>query len=234
MASCVRRLSLSVVLKVRPRPGAPAPPLFAWPSDLPRVDGHILSTHLLMERYCHPNAFGTSFPVVYTARRGRGVRWAWAGVRFRPSCRSPLGEVSAGDVRPRRGPNTAASFRCSSHGAFGRQSWRPAAWAARCWGTGASGAPRGRRGLGAPPRCPGPQGPRESVPPAKGVPPACRDGNASVLVRFRLHFLLWALRSLDLGLERELLQQGLRARLQGHGIPLAAHGTLVSATLTGE
>ncbi|ELK19344.1 Transmembrane protease, serine 9 [Pteropus alecto] len=61
-----------------------------------------------------------------------------------------------------------------------------------------------------------------------------RDGNASVLVRFRLHFLLLALRSLDLGLERELLQQGLRARLQGHGIPLAAHGTLVSAMLTGK
>uniref|UniRef100_G1PQI0 Transmembrane serine protease 9 n=1 Tax=Myotis lucifugus TaxID=59463 RepID=G1PQI0_MYOLU len=61
-----------------------------------------------------------------------------------------------------------------------------------------------------------------------------RDGNSSVLVRFRLHFLLLALRSLDRGLERELLQQGLRARLQGHGIPLAAHGTIVSAELTGS
>ncbi|XP_015422493.1 PREDICTED: transmembrane protease serine 9 [Myotis davidii] len=49
-----------------------------------------------------------------------------------------------------------------------------------------------------------------------------------------LHFLLLALRSLDRGLERELLQQGLRARLQGHGIPLAAHGTIVSAELTGN
>lgn len=53
-------------------------------------------------------------------------------------------------------------------------------------------------------------------------------------MRFRLHFLLLALRSLDRGLERELLQQGLRARLQGHGIPLAAHGTIVSAELTGK
>ncbi|EPQ03130.1 Transmembrane protease serine 9 [Myotis brandtii] len=61
-----------------------------------------------------------------------------------------------------------------------------------------------------------------------------RDGNSSVLVRFRLHFLLLALRSLDRGLEQELLQQGLRARLQGHGIPLAAHGTIVSAELTGN
>nr|KAF6350416.1 transmembrane serine protease 9 [Myotis myotis] len=61
-----------------------------------------------------------------------------------------------------------------------------------------------------------------------------RDGNSSVLVRFRLHFLLLALRSLDRGLERELLQRGLRARLQGHGIPLAAHGTIVSAQLTGS
>ncbi|XP_016065250.1 PREDICTED: transmembrane protease serine 9 [Miniopterus natalensis] len=49
-----------------------------------------------------------------------------------------------------------------------------------------------------------------------------------------LHFLLLVLQSLDLGLEQELLQQGLRERLQGHGIPLAAHGTIVSAELTGN
>ncbi|XP_072644050.1 transmembrane protease serine 9 isoform X3 [Canis lupus baileyi] len=61
-----------------------------------------------------------------------------------------------------------------------------------------------------------------------------RDGNSSVLVHFRLHFLLQALQSLSLGLEEELLQQGLRARLQGHGIPLAAHGTIVSAELRGS
>ncbi|XP_073743417.1 transmembrane protease serine 9 isoform X3 [Callorhinus ursinus] len=61
-----------------------------------------------------------------------------------------------------------------------------------------------------------------------------RDGNSSVFVHFRLHFLLQALQSLSLGLEEELLQQGLRARLQGHGIPLAAHGTIVSAELTGN
>ncbi|XP_030895408.1 transmembrane protease serine 9-like, partial [Leptonychotes weddellii] len=61
-----------------------------------------------------------------------------------------------------------------------------------------------------------------------------RDGNSSVFVHFRLHFLLQALQSLSLGLEEELLQQGLRARLQGHGIPLAAHGTIVSAELTGS
>ena len=53
-------------------------------------------------------------------------------------------------------------------------------------------------------------------------------------MHFRLHFLLLALRSLDLRLEQELLQQGLRARLQGHGIPLAAHGTIVSAELIGK
>ncbi|KAF0882070.1 TMPS9 protease, partial [Crocuta crocuta] len=55
-----------------------------------------------------------------------------------------------------------------------------------------------------------------------------------VFVHFRLHFLLQALQSLSLGLEEELLQQGLRARLQGRGIPLAAHGTIMSAQLTGN
>ncbi|XP_066199160.1 transmembrane protease serine 9 [Saccopteryx leptura] len=61
-----------------------------------------------------------------------------------------------------------------------------------------------------------------------------RDGNSSVLVHFRLHFLLLALQSLDLGLEQELLQQGLHVALQDHGIPLAAYGTIVSAELTGN
>ncbi|XP_074207295.1 transmembrane protease serine 9 isoform X3 [Camelus bactrianus] len=61
-----------------------------------------------------------------------------------------------------------------------------------------------------------------------------RDGNSSVLVHFRLHFLQQALRTLSLGLEEELLQQGLRAGLQGRGIPLAAYGTIVSAQLTGS
>uniref|UniRef100_A0A8C9K9G3 Peptidase S1 domain-containing protein n=1 Tax=Panthera tigris altaica TaxID=74533 RepID=A0A8C9K9G3_PANTA len=56
----------------------------------------------------------------------------------------------------------------------------------------------------------------------------------TVFVHFRLHFLLQASQSLSLGLEEELLRQGLRARLQGHGIPLAAHGTIVSAQLTGN
>lgn len=74
----------------------------------------------------------------------------------------------------------------------------------------------------------------EGSPPPTGLCPRCRDGNSSVLVHFRLHFLLLALRSLDLGLEQELLQQGLRARLRGHGISLASHGTIVSAELTGK
>ncbi|XP_004688964.1 PREDICTED: transmembrane protease serine 9 [Condylura cristata] len=62
-----------------------------------------------------------------------------------------------------------------------------------------------------------------------------RAGNASVLVRFRLHFLfpgLWGPRP---GLEEErLLQEGLRARLRGPGLALAAYGTILSAELRGE
>ncbi|XP_010826734.1 PREDICTED: LOW QUALITY PROTEIN: transmembrane protease serine 9 [Bison bison bison] len=60
------------------------------------------------------------------------------------------------------------------------------------------------------------------------------EGNASVLVRFRLHFLLLALWTPSPGLEEQLLQQGLHARLQGLGIPLAPYGTIVSAQLTGS
>ncbi|XP_044608122.2 transmembrane protease serine 9 [Equus asinus] len=61
-----------------------------------------------------------------------------------------------------------------------------------------------------------------------------RNGNSSVLVHFRLHFVLQALETLSPGLEEELLQRGLRARLQGRGLPLAAYGTIVSAQLIGN
>lgn len=71
-------------------------------------------------------------------------------------------------------------------------------------------------------------------PPVHGLLSPCRDGNSSVFVHFRLHFLLRGLRSLSLGLEEELLRQGLRARLRGRGIPLAAHGAILSAELTGK
>uniref|UniRef100_G3S3C4 Transmembrane serine protease 9 n=1 Tax=Gorilla gorilla gorilla TaxID=9595 RepID=G3S3C4_GORGO len=61
-----------------------------------------------------------------------------------------------------------------------------------------------------------------------------RDGNSSVLVHFQLHFLLRPLQTLSLGLEEELLQRGIRARLREHGISLAAYGTIASAELTGR
>ncbi|KAF5915691.1 hypothetical protein HPG69_005626 [Diceros bicornis minor] len=61
-----------------------------------------------------------------------------------------------------------------------------------------------------------------------------RDGNSSILVHFRLHFLLQALGTLSLGLEEELLQRGLSSRLWGHGLPVAAYGTIVSAQLVGK
>uniref|UniRef100_A0A2K6T4C3 Transmembrane serine protease 9 n=1 Tax=Saimiri boliviensis boliviensis TaxID=39432 RepID=A0A2K6T4C3_SAIBB len=56
----------------------------------------------------------------------------------------------------------------------------------------------------------------------------------TVLVHFRLHFLLQPLQTLSLGLEEEILQEGIRARLREQGISLAAYGTIVSAELTGE
>nr|XP_005888448.1 PREDICTED: transmembrane protease serine 9 [Bos mutus] len=49
-----------------------------------------------------------------------------------------------------------------------------------------------------------------------------------------LHFLLLALWTPSPGLEEQLLQRGLHARLQGLGIPLAPYGTIVSAQLTGS
>ncbi|KFO28867.1 Transmembrane protease serine 9 [Fukomys damarensis] len=61
-----------------------------------------------------------------------------------------------------------------------------------------------------------------------------REGNSSVLVHFRLHFLLRALQSLSLDLEEELLQRGIREKLRESSISLAAYGTIVSAELTGS
>uniref|UniRef100_G3U6L4 Peptidase S1 domain-containing protein n=1 Tax=Loxodonta africana TaxID=9785 RepID=G3U6L4_LOXAF len=49
-----------------------------------------------------------------------------------------------------------------------------------------------------------------------------------------MHFLLRAVHTLSLGMEEQVLQQGLRARLGDHGVPLAAYGTIVSAELTGS
>uniref|UniRef100_A0A2K6CML5 Transmembrane serine protease 9 n=1 Tax=Macaca nemestrina TaxID=9545 RepID=A0A2K6CML5_MACNE len=54
----------------------------------------------------------------------------------------------------------------------------------------------------------------------------------TVLVHFRLRFLLRPLQTLSLGLEEELLQRGIQARLRERGISLAAYGTIVSAELT--
>ncbi|XP_037054119.1 transmembrane protease serine 9 [Peromyscus leucopus] len=61
-----------------------------------------------------------------------------------------------------------------------------------------------------------------------------RDGNSSVFVHFRLHFLLRALQPLSLDQEEDILQKGLQARLGEHGLPLAAYGTIVSVELTGR
>lgn len=61
-----------------------------------------------------------------------------------------------------------------------------------------------------------------------------REGNSSVLVRFRLHFLLRTFQSLSLDLEEELLQRGIWEKLRESGISLAPYGTIVSAELTGE
>ncbi|XP_021564685.1 transmembrane protease serine 9-like, partial [Carlito syrichta] len=59
-------------------------------------------------------------------------------------------------------------------------------------------------------------------------------GNASVLVHFQLRFLRRTFQTLSPGLEEALLQQGLRAKLQGRGLPVAPYGTIVSAELTGS
>ncbi|XP_038167635.1 transmembrane protease serine 9 isoform X1 [Arvicola amphibius] len=61
-----------------------------------------------------------------------------------------------------------------------------------------------------------------------------RDGNSSIFVHFRLHFLFRAFQPLNLDQEEDILQKGIQARLQGHGLSLAAYGTIVSVELTGR
>ncbi|XP_020864530.1 transmembrane protease serine 9 isoform X2 [Phascolarctos cinereus] len=61
-----------------------------------------------------------------------------------------------------------------------------------------------------------------------------RDGNSSVLVRFRLHFVSQTLWFLTAGLEEETLRQGLTMRFREHSIPLPTYGTIYSAALTGN
>uniref|UniRef100_A0A8C6I812 Transmembrane protease serine 9 n=1 Tax=Mus spicilegus TaxID=10103 RepID=A0A8C6I812_MUSSI len=61
-----------------------------------------------------------------------------------------------------------------------------------------------------------------------------RDGNSTVIVHFRLHFLLRALQPLSLKQEADILQKGIQARLQEQGLSLAAYGTIVSVELTGR
>ncbi|XP_011852871.1 PREDICTED: signal peptide peptidase-like 2B [Mandrillus leucophaeus] len=85
-----------------------------------------------------------------------------------------------------------------------------------------------------------PQPPKDSATPLSPQPPGKepatppQDGNSSVLVHFQLRFLLRPLQTLSLGLEEELLQRGIQARLRERGISLAAYGTIVSAELTGR
>lgn len=65
-------------------------------------------------------------------------------------------------------------------------------------------------------------------------PLARRDGNSTVIVHFRLHFLLRALQPLSLKQEADILQKGIQARLQEQSLSLAAYGTIVSVELTGR
>ncbi|XP_075759273.1 transmembrane protease serine 9 isoform X2 [Pelodiscus sinensis] len=60
-----------------------------------------------------------------------------------------------------------------------------------------------------------------------------RNGNSSVLVRFRLRFSPPAAWSLSPSVEEEALRHGLAAALREQGIPLASYGTIASASLTG-
>ncbi|XP_067410127.1 transmembrane protease serine 9 [Emydura macquarii macquarii] len=61
-----------------------------------------------------------------------------------------------------------------------------------------------------------------------------RIGNSSVIVHVRLRFSPQAARSLSSSVEEEALRRGLAAALSEQGIPLAAYGTIASASLTGK
>ncbi|XP_025924770.1 transmembrane protease serine 9 isoform X2 [Apteryx rowi] len=60
-----------------------------------------------------------------------------------------------------------------------------------------------------------------------------RNGNSSVIVRFRLHFAPQDSQPLSSTVEEEALRHGLAAALREQGLSLAAYGTISSASLTG-
>ncbi|XP_075579927.1 transmembrane protease serine 9 [Pelecanus crispus] len=60
-----------------------------------------------------------------------------------------------------------------------------------------------------------------------------RNGNSSVIVRFRLHFTPQDSQPLSSTMEEEAFRHGLAAALHEQGLSLAAYGTISSASLTG-
>ncbi|KAM6332228.1 transmembrane protease serine 9 [Alca torda] len=60
-----------------------------------------------------------------------------------------------------------------------------------------------------------------------------RNGNSSVIVRFRLRFAVQDSQPLSSAVEEEALRHGLAAALQEQGLSLAAYGTISSASLAG-
>ncbi|KAM9265696.1 transmembrane protease serine 9 [Morus bassanus] len=60
-----------------------------------------------------------------------------------------------------------------------------------------------------------------------------RNGNSSVIVRFRLHFARQDSQPLSSTVEEAALRHGLAAALHEQGLSLAAYGTISSASLTG-
>lgn len=61
-----------------------------------------------------------------------------------------------------------------------------------------------------------------------------RNGNSSVIVRFRLRFAVQDSQPLSSTMEEEALRHGLAAALQEQGLSLAAYGTISSASLAGN